>query len=383
MSLAEKKELEEFISEKRYLRFSEAFADGSIEIPPVCLREISKHSNGKKRRIFLYEGDFQLFLKMLAYLLSVRYDCMFEDNCYAFRRNMCPGDAIRRITGTKGIWKKYSLKTDLHDYFNSIPTEQLIEKLGFLKDEDGQALDFLKKMLLTPKIKQDSRAACEDGLHKFGVMAGTPTAPFLANVHLMDIDRRFGERDILYFRYSDDILVFADSTEEIEKIEGELTEEISKRGLLFNPTKRRVTTPGEEFEFLGFSFREGVVGLAPHSVEKINGKIRRKARALRRWAYKRELPGDKAAKGFIKAMNHKFYDEGEDGDFSWSRWFFPNITTSEDLGRIDEYMQKYARYCVTGRHYKGNYRISYESLKEWGYRSLVAEYYNARENRKK
>ncbi|MDD7669136.1 MAG: hypothetical protein SOW14_00365 [Agathobacter sp.] len=38
-------------------------------------------------------------------------------------------------------------------------------------------------------------------------------------------------------------------------------------------------------------------------------------------------------------------------------------------------MQQYIRYIITGRHYKGNYRISYETLKDWGYCSMVNAYY--------
>ncbi len=63
-------------------------------------------------------------------------------------------------------------------------------------------------------------------------------------------------------------------------------------------------------------------------------------------------------------------------EFTWQRWFFPNLTTDKGLKEIDAYMQQYIRYTVTGRHYKGNYRIRYETLKEWGYRSLVHEYYS-------
>ena len=87
------------------------------------------------------------------------------------------------------------------------------------------------------------------------------------------------------------------------------------------------------------------------------------------------MSGDKAAKGFIKAMNHKFFDCGDGTEFSWTRWFFPNLTTADGLAEIDVYMQQYIRYCVTGRHYKGNYRVTYEQMKEWGYRNLVHEYY--------
>ena len=47
-----------------------------------------------------------------------------------------------------------------------------------------------------------------------------------------------------------------------------------------------------------------------------------------------------------------------------------------DKTYYDEYMQEYIRYVITGRHYKGNYRITYRQLKAWGYRSLVHEYYS-------
>lgn len=66
---------------------------------------------------------------------------------------------------------------------------------------------------------------------------------------------------------------------------------------------------------------------------------------------------------------------GREDDFIWSHWFFPNITTDAGLHEIDLYMQQYIRYAVTGRHYKGNYWIKYGTMKEWGYRSLVHEYY--------
>jgi len=38
-------------------------------------------------------------------------------------------------------------------------------------------------------------------------------------------------------------------------------------------------------------------------------------------------------------------------------------------------MQQNMRYIATGKHNKGNYRITYEMLKQFGYRNLVNEYY--------
>ena len=106
----------------------------------------------------------------------------------------------------------------------------------------------------------------------------------------------------------------------------------------------------------------------------MRAKIRRKARALRRWQQKKKLSPDKGAIGLIRALNRKFYGK-EDDVFSWERWYFSLLNVDDGLRQIDLAVQEYIRYTVTGKHYKGNYRISYEQLKKWGYRSLVNAYW--------
>ena len=51
------------------------------------------------------------------------------------------------------------------------------------------------------------------------------------------------------------------------------------------------------------------------------------------------------------------------------------LTTDEGLKEMDAYLIQYIRYLYSGRHYKGNYRITYDEIKALGYRSLVKEYY--------
>ena len=83
----------------------------------------------------------------------------------------------------------------------------------------------------------------------------------------------------------------------------------------------------------------------------------------------------------IRSFDRKFYDLQGDNSFTWTRFYFPVITVSDGLHQIDETMLEYLRYLYSGRHYKGNYRVSYEDMKKLGYTSLVAEYYNwKREN---
>ena len=79
----------------------------------------------------------------------------------------------------------------------------------------------------------------------------------------------------------------------------------------------------------------------------------------------------------IKIFNKKFFDEEGENSFTWSRWFFPVLSSSDGLAELDRYLVMYLRYLSSGRHYKGNYSVKYETLKSLGLQSLVNEYYKS------
>ena len=373
----EQKVFRDFIDEKRYLRLIDDIRKQDY-IPPIPFKkEISKADTDKKRVIYSFDKDFNLLLKGIAFYLYI-YDSEFADNCYAFRRNYGVKDAIRRIKSIKGLGDKYCLKLDVHNYFNSIDEDFLLEKLGFIKNSDEALYHFFEKLLMLDRAYVGNDIISE----KRGAMAGTPISPFFANVYLSDMDKLFESENVIYFRYSDDILVFADSEDDIKKYQYKIFEIINQNKLTINLDKTKLCKPKEEWEFLGFSYDNGEIDLSSNTIRKMKAKIKRKAHALRRWADRKNLSGERAARGFIKAMNKKLYtykyQEVRGTEFSWSRWFFPCITTDKGLKIIDEYLQKYIRYAATGRHYKGNYKISYDKLKKWGYRNLINEYWNGR-----
>lgn len=375
LSVHEQKELEEYIAQKKYLQILEEISKEDFALPLPLKKEVNKSGVARKRVVYSYPKDFGMLLKLLTYLLF-RYDHLFARNCYAFRRHYGVKDAIRRIKTTKGLTEKYCLKVDISNYFNSIDVPLLLEKLQFLKQQDAFVYDFLKRLLTVDRAIFVDNTDTQIISEKRGAMAGTPISPFLANVYLMEMDHAFDRDGILYFRYSDDILLFSDTEAEMNQLKDRLFGYIDSHKLALNPSKVHLSKPGESFDFLGFTFSNQKIDLSDITIQKMKDKIKRKALALRRWQRKKGVAGDRAAKGFLKAMNHKFFDNGDGSEFSWSRWFFPCLTTDTGLKEIDTYMQQYVRYCVTGRHYKGNYRITYEQMKEWGYRSLVHEYYN-------
>lgn len=374
LSGREQEELAEYIEQKKYLQVLSSFSENAPAPPLPIKKEVNKSGVAKKRVVYSFPNDFNMVLKLLTYLLF-RYDHLFAPNCYAFRRQYGVRDAVHCLRRTKDLHKKYCLKVDISNYFNSIDVPLLLEKLRFLEPQDSAVYNFLVHLLTVDKAIYEEDGRQQILTEKRGAMAGTPISPFLANVYLMEMDHAFEKEGALYFRYSDDILLFADTEAELAKLQERLYSYIETHKLALNPSKVHLSKPGDGFDFLGFSFKDYQVDLSRVTIQKMKDKIKRKAHALRRWQHKKELSGDRAAKGFIKAMNRKFYDKGDGTEFSWSRWFFPCLTTDEGLKEIDAYMQQYIRYCVTGRHYKGNYRTTYQQMKEWGYRSLVHEYY--------
>lgn len=382
LNATEEKAIRDFIRRKSYLSLCDAWEQGNFPSCYPVKQTINKEGTRKKRIVYSFPGDEGIFLKFIAFHLF-RYDSFFTKNCYAFRRNFGVRNAIGRICRTPALSHMYCLKVDISNYFNSIDINLLLPKLDFIREQDEMLYRLFERILKEPHVIENGHVISES----HGAMAGTPISPFFANVYLSDTDRFFEKEGVPYFRYSDDILLFADTLEELICRKEQLYTRISALNLTLNPDKVHISAPGETWDFLGFCYRNGEIDLSANTIRKTKAKIKRKADALRRWQRKKGLTSDKAAIGLIRAMNHKFYGKSSgtlqtsypqdtlSDDFTWSRWFFPNLTVDTGLKEIDRYLQEYIRYAVTGRHYKGNYRIDYEQLKAWGYRSLVHEYY--------
>ena len=359
-----------FISEQRYLYYYEMLEKNVFPSDFPHKSIINKYGTDKKRVVYTFAEEENIVLKFIAHQLF-RFDNIFSKNCYAFRKGYGVKNAISRFKRNPEYAAKYCFKADIHNYFNSIDIELLINKMYFLKSADFELYSLLVKILHEDRVYENGSLISE--FH--GAMAGIPVSPFFANIYLSDTDKWFEAKGIDYFRYSDDILIFADSETELNQYMDFLYASLEKLKLKVNPSKVRIFLPGEVWDFLGFSYDCGKIGLSANTMQKIKAKIKHKADALRRWQRKKQLSPDKAAIGFIRAMNMKFYGLDDTHDFTWKRWFFPNLTEDTGLKEIDAYMQEYIRYIITGRHYKGNYRITYNQMKDMGYRSLVNEYY--------
>ena len=372
------KELEGFIENREYLSVCRAIERGE-PFPLPERRVINKTGVKKKRVVYCYPKNETTVLKLLTHLMLRKYDGMFSEGLFSFRPGCTAKDAVRSFVNSPEISTMYYYKADISNYFNSIPTDLLIPMIEKALSDDPELCVFLCSLLKEERVTERGKVITEQK----GIMAGTPLSAFYANLFLADLDNDFAERGIPYARYSDDIIVFGSSGEQVAGYADEISLFLSERGLCMNPEKECFGAPDEGWSFLGFYCGKGVTDISPVTVKKLKAKMRRKTRALMRWADRNDIEGEKAASAFIRIFNRKLLDDTGDNDLTWSGWFFSVINTAESLKEIDRYAQDCIRTLATGRRTKSRFNCRYSDMKALGYRSLVHEYYSYNSDKKK
>ena len=370
LSKLEEQELKDFVLSKKYLPIATSIFNGeySFSIPKKSL--INKMGTTKKRVVYTFNKNENLILKFIVYLMKV-YDKFFANNCFAFRTGLTVKKALNHIINTPNIDDYYAYKLDISNYFNTIPIIKLLPILKiFLNDEKLYSL--FENILTSNKCYYNDKIIDENR----GVMAGSPFSTLLANIYLTDIDKYFEKENILYARYSDDIIIFSKTENEINTYKNILHNKLFLKELFINKDKEFMFKPNTPWNFLGFIYNNGEIDISPITLKKIKDKIKRKSRAIYRWKNKNNKTTEHSIKVLIRVFNNKFYREINTKDLTWCKWYFPIITTSNSLKIIDEYLINYLRFLNTGRFTKKNFNITYNYLKSLGFRSLVNEYYN-------
>lgn len=369
--VSDAQDLFQYIRSKRYMPVVDKILNGDeLSIPQK--KRIAKSDTSKKRIVYSLPDNEAMVLKLLTWLIIRKYDSFFSDNLYSFRPAYGAKDALKKLIKNPEVSSYYSYKLDVSNYFNSIDIELLLPALRQLFSDDEPLYKFIESQLSDPRAIDNGSIVTEQK----GVMAGMPYAGFLANIFLTPLDREFGKiPDVLYCRYSDDIIIFAKEKKTLDSAKVRLYEFLHKYHLGINSDKEVETTPGQPWTFLGFECDGKQIDVSRISVKKLKAKMRRKARALEKWRRVKGKDGWMAAKAFIKHFNRKLYTSDCSSEINWSWWYFPLITTDKSLKEIDAYMQDCVRYIATGKRTKARYDFTYDQMKELGLLTLVNKWH--------
>ena len=370
--ISDAKDLFQYVRQKRYLPVVERIMTGKgLSIP--MKKRVAKSGSPKKRVVYSLPEDETMVLKLLTWMMIRKYDACLPNNLYSFRPHYGAKDALKKLVSISDISEYYSYKLDVRNYFNSIDVDLLLPQLISLFADDVHLYNFIASQLTDLRVLDEGILIEE----RKGAMAGMPYAVFLANVYLAQLDRKFAAfPGLIYCRYSDDIIMFAKDKLLLDEAKDQLQESLKEFHLDINHDKEVETTPGQKWTFLGFECDGKDIDVCEVSVQKLKSKMRRKARALRRWAEVNGKDGWMAARAFIKHFNKKLYTCDDRSEINWSLWYFPLITTDKSLKVIDHYIQDCVRYVATGSRTRSRFDFRYEQMKELGLISLVNELYH-------
>lgn len=319
--------------------------------------------NQKKRQFYSFSNRERMLLSFLCYRLHT-FDEIFSKNLYSYIIGRQLKTIPIKIRTCPGIGKSYCYKADISSYAPSVDSDILIAFLQEVFEEEPELLAFMVSYINIDRY-------IEDGIEHSDaetVKLGTPLGNFFLNLYLNKVDKLIEQKAKLYIRYCDDIIIYADSLEEISKLRALFLDEIKKIKLNVNPKKEKIYASGEFVNFVGLSIAGNRQELPEATTELSKQLIRRNCKRILRLRKNNNLKAQNAMLLMIH-FNNKIIDGLKQN--------FKNVTEVDKFKELEKYMLDSIRIVGLGRYCKSNskYKITYNEMKKLGYKSLVNEYY--------
>jgi len=209
----------------------------------------------------------------LLNVLEPIFDVTFHEHSYGFRKGRGCHHALERVEKLLNAGYTYVVDADLKGYFDTIPKDRLLGRVGERVSDRG-ILGLVEKFL---------EQGVMDGLKEFTPEKGTPQgaviSPLLANLYLNPLDHRMAEAGFEMTRYADDFVILCRSREEADRALAKVKQWVEENGLVLHPTKTKVVDSRTEgFDFLGYTFRGRLRLPRKKSMDKLKESVRSKTK---------------------------------------------------------------------------------------------------------
>ncbi len=241
------------------------------ELSPAVLFTIPKKNNPQKmREIYIYNLKERVKAQAIYQVVEPYFDAYFSPWLFSYRSSHQSYFAARSVVRH---YKKYhdrdfALVADLTDYSNYISPELLLKKIEKLNFEKG--VYKLLKLFIGNKIIKDGEVVNRE----VGIIQGVPLVALFNNLYLDDFDKYSGPRADFYRRVGDDLIIFDSNPERLQPLYEHLLVEAGELGLKINEKKTKLGRANDTFNFLGYNFKAGVIGLEPGFLKQM----------LKRWS---------------------------------------------------------------------------------------------------
>lgn len=229
------------------------------EVAPATLFKIPKKNNPQKvREIFIYNLKDRIKAQAIYQVVEPYFDDYLSPWLFSYRSShpsyFAARSAIRHYK--KYYQRDFALVADVSDYTGHICADILLKKIA--------QIGFSEPVMKLFSLFIENKALREGEIVRppIGLIAGTPLIALFYNIYLDDFDKYCGPRADFYRRVGDDLIILDQSEDRIKPLYDYLLQETASLGVSLHEKKTKFIKASEPFEYLGYSFKAGRVGLS-------------------------------------------------------------------------------------------------------------------------
>ncbi len=255
--------------------FVASLLEGSYQPQPIRGVQIPKPGGGM-RQLGIPTVVDRLVQQAILQVLDPLLDPTFSESSHGFRKGRGAFTALAKAKEYVAEGRTIVVDMDLEKFFDRVNHDILMARLA-RRIGDKRLLKIIRRFLEAGMMQDGVCVARHEGTPQ-----GGPLSPLLANLLLDDLDKELERRGHRFCRYADDCNIYVQSQAAGERVLASVTAFLEGKLRLRVNREKSAVAHVEERKFLGYRlWKDGELGVAPKSVERVKERIRQITRRNR------------------------------------------------------------------------------------------------------
>jgi len=212
---------------------------------------IPKEGSATQRPLGIPVAKDRVIQAAVKLVIEPLFEADFLDCSYGFRPQRSPQQAAQRVHRLSNS-HKWFVDLDLKSYFDTIPQSRLLDCVR-LRVSDRRILHLIRQWLKAGILEDGEVTVPTAGSPQGGVLS-----PLLSNIYLHQLDQQWDRRNGTLIRFADDIVIVCKSPRQANVALQWAQGVVAELGLELNEAKTHTGHIREGFDFVGFTYREGI-----------------------------------------------------------------------------------------------------------------------------